>query len=220
MKAMILNIIITILHYLPYIGLAIYVVRVIILKTVPAKVPKGKKLTKELLLSCVNQLKKQDKIKHDSYVADERIINKLKVDKSNPAALRELLDDICRHVGLNGNLFVLNIKNSIVSDRAGEIRPGVSNINITLELKEEYDLDTIISVMAHEVMHQYLYFKGISRIDKWENEILTDTSVVYTGFYSYIIKGYAPKHGINPFSYSKVGYISTSDIDFIRDNIY
>lgn len=217
---MILNIIFKILYYLPYIGLAIYIVRVIILKTVPAKVPKGKKLTKDLLLSCVNQLKKQDTALHDDYVADDRIIDKLKADKSNPEVLKALLNDICGHVGLNGNLFVLNIKNSIVSDRAGEIRPGVSNINITLELKEEYDIDTIISVMAHEVMHQYLFFKGISRIDKWENEILTDTAVVYTGFYSYMIKGYAPKHGVNPFSYSKVGYISTSDIEFIRDNIY
>lgn len=217
---MILNIIITILHYLPYIGLAVYIVRVIILKTVPAKVPKGKMLTKELLLSCVNQLKKQDNVVHNEYVADEGIIEQLKGDKSNQKVLKGLLDDICGHVGLNGNLFVLNIKDSVVSDRAGEIRPGVSNINITLELKEEYDVDTIISVMAHEVMHQYLYFKGISRLDKWENEILTDTAVVYAGFYSYMIRGYAPKHGVNPFSYSKVGYISTGDIEYIKCNIY
>ena len=217
---MIINYIFKILYFLPYIGLAVYIVRVIILKSVPAKVPKGKKLTHELLDACIEQLKKQDKSNHGSYRASEYVLAGLKEDMQNPGNLKKLLDDICEHVGLNGDLFSLNIINSIVSDKAGEIRPGVSNINITIDLKEEYDVNTVISVMAHEVMHQYLFFKGISRRDKWENEILTDTAVVYTGFYEYMIKGYEVKHGVNPFAYTKVGYITTKDIEYIKDNIY
>lgn len=230
-------ILIKILTYLPYIGLAIYVVRVLILKIAPARVPKGKKLTNDLLLSCVNQLKKQDKNNHSDYVVSQAILDRLREEslqneklsaagngnrikiKYNEDTLKLLLNDISGHVGLNGSLFVLRVKGTAVSDRAGEIRPGVNNINITLDLKEEYDIDTIISILAHEVMHQYLFFHGISRKDAWENEILTDTAVLYTGFYEYMKKGYAPKHGINPFAYSKVGYISVKDIEFIKDNI-
>jgi len=218
-KVLIIDFLFKVLHYLPYIGLAIYIVRILIMKFAPAKVPKGKKLTKKLLLSCIEQLKKNDKKIHDSYKADEEILCKLREDKTDPYTLKLLLNDICEHVGLSGELFTLKVKNTVVSDRAGEIRPGVSNINITLDLKREYDIDAIISVLAHEVMHQYLFFKGIKRRDRWENEILTDTAVVYCGFYSYMISGYAPKHGVNPFAYTKVGYISTKDIEFIKNNI-
>lgn len=212
-------ILIKILTYLPYIGLIVYIVRVLILKIAPAKVPKGKKLTNELLLMCVNQLKKEDKNSHSDYVINSDILGRLKDNTCDYDNLRKLLDDITAHVGLNGALFVLKIKNSVVSDRAGEIKPGVNDICITLDIKEEYDAYTVISVMAHEVMHQYLYFNGIYRKDAWENEILTDTAVVYCGFYEYMKLGYEPKHGVNPFSYSKVGYISTKDIEFIKSNI-
>lgn len=212
-------ILLKLLTYLPYIGLTIYVIRVLILKYVPSKVPKGKKLTDELLLSCINQLKKYDKNEHTDYVINNSILSKLNDNKSSPEMLRSLLNDISEHVGINGELFTLYIKDTIVSDRAGEIRPGINNIKITLDLKEEYDIDTIVAVLAHEVMHQYLYFNGIKRNDAWENEILTDTAVVYCGYYNYMKKGYEVKHGINPFSYSKVGYISTRDIEFIKENI-
>lgn len=208
-----------ILYILPYVGLVVYVIRIIILKKAPVPKPKGKKLTNELLLSCIEQLKKHDKKQHDEYYVNQEIADRLNKDNRNPQTLVDLLHDIASHVEISGDLFILIINNAVVSDRAGYIRPGAANIKINLELKEEYDTDTIISVLAHEVMHQYLFFQGIKRSDNWENEILTDTAVVYCGFYQYMYRGYAPKHGVNPFAYSKVGYIGQNEIQFIKDNI-
>lgn len=214
-----MDILLTILYYLPYIGLAVFIVRVIILKTVKLPVPKGKKLTNELLLSCISQLKKNDKNVHTVFTLAIELENRLKSDCHNPDTLREVLDSIADHVGINGNLLRLKIIDTVYSDRAGEIITGVGSSTITLELKDAYDSDTVVSILAHEVMHLYLYFRGISRFDKWENEILTDTSVIYAGFYNYMLKGYAPKHNINPFEYSKVGYIGIKEIKYIMENI-
>ena len=208
-----------ILYILPYVGLAVFIVRIYIMKKAPVPTPKGKKLTDELLSECVNQLTKELRVKFNEYTVDSSVMAELLNDNRNPDALRHLLNDICAHVGFNGDMFSLKIINAVVSDKAGEIRTGLGNTVITLEIREEYDTDTIISILAHEVMHQLLYLKGISRRDAWENEILTDTAVVYTGFYTYMYRGYGIKHGVNPFAYSKVGYISQKDINYIQDYI-
>lgn len=200
-------------------GLAIYVIRILILKTTKVHVPKGKKLTNELLESCTYQLFKEDRNLHKPYIVKQDIMDGLIANKRDAGNLKRLLNDIAEHVNMNGDLFVLHVNNAIVTDRAGDIRPGVANIKINLEMKDEYDIDTIISVLAHEVMHQYLYFRGIKRKDAWENEILTDTAVVYCGYYDYMKRGYDIKHGVNPFAYSKVGYISVKDIEYIKDII-
>lgn len=208
-----------ILYYLPYIGLVVYVVRILILRKAPVPTPKGKKLTRELLTGCVDQLIKCDRLVTDEYTVNPDILEALNNNRTDPDVLRQLLNDISAHVGVNGELFSLDVINSVVSDRAGEIRTGLGRTKITLDLKDEYDTDTVISVMAHEVMHQCLYLNGISRKDKWENEILTDTSVVYCGFYTYMYRGYAIKHGFNPFAYTKVGYISQKEINIIQEYI-
>lgn len=208
-----------ILYILPYIGLVVYVIRVIILKKVPTKVPKGKKLTNELLKECVEQLMAKDKREHGEFTVSNDVMIRLNENNRDYETLKMLLNDISAHVGFNGNMFILKVNNAIVSDRAGEIKTGMGGTAITLELKEEYDTDAIISILAHEVMHQYLFLNGISRKDTWENEILTDTAVVYTGFYTYMYRGYGLKRGVNPFSYCKVGYISQKDINYIQELI-
>lgn len=215
----VIGILLKILYILPYIGLGVYVIRILILKTTKVHVPKGKKLTNELLESCISQLRKEDKNVHNRYIVDESIMDELNKNNRDPKFIKRLLNDIAEHVNMNGDLFVINVNDAIVTDRAGDIRPGVANIKINLEMKDEYDTDTIISVLAHEVMHQYLYFQGIKRRDAWENEILTDTAVVYCGYYEYMKRGYDIKHGINPFSYTKVGYISVKDIEYIKNRI-
>lgn len=205
-----------ILYILPYIGLAVYVIRIIILKKAPAKVPKGKKLTNELLRDCVDQLIAEDHRRHGEYTVSNSLVVLLNEDNRNYDTLKMLLNDISSHVGFKGDMFSLKVNNAIVSDRAGEIKTGMGKTVITLELKDEYDTDTIISILAHEVMHQYLMLHGIARKDVWENEILTDTAVVFTGFYTYMYRGYGLKRGGNPFSYSKVGYITQKDINYIQ----
>ena len=106
-----------------------------------------------------------------------------------------------------------------VPERAGAISTDLAFTTIWLELCPPYRIDSIIAVLAHEVMHLHLYYAGIYRQDHWENEILTDTATVMCGFGKYVYQGYAVNQGEMALSYRKVGYIRQEDVNYIMEEM-
>ena len=53
-----------------------------------------------------------------------------------------------------------------------------------------------LSVLAHEVTHNYLYHHKINPPENLDDEILTDLAAVYLGFGPTLIRGYTPSEAI------------------------
>lgn len=94
--------------------------------------------------------------------------------------------------------------------------------SIKIFARRDYSLQEIASVMCHECTHFFMYSHMLSELEGGFNENLTDIAAVFLGFSSIMLKGYDEKirrvktyDGILV-STSKLGYISKSDILYIR----
>jgi predicted RNA-binding Zn-ribbon protein involved in translation (DUF1610 family) len=65
-----------------------------------------------------------------------------------------------------------------------------------------------LSVLAHEVTHNYLYQHQIAAPEKIDSEVLTDLATIFLGFGSIILHGYEPSSAIS----CRLGYIDVSTI--------
>lgn len=198
-------------------GFIYFVIKRFIMKQAPVPRSAFKQVPHELLESCVDQLIKKEKEPFAPYTPKEELLQRLQQNKEDEGALKALLCDICEHLGMDGSYIKLVIQHTPVTDRAGEIETDLAFTMIRLEIQKSCQVDTIVSVLAHEATHLKLYYRGIRRKDSWENEILTDTAAVFYGFYDVMYRGYEVRQGENAFSYHKVGYISQQDIKFIGE---
>ena len=204
---------------LSVIGLIYFVINRFILHRAPVPSSAFKRIPKELLDECIEQLKKQEKEKYEDYVLPVALMRDLQLKPDDEEVLKRLLCSICEHMGIDGNYIELVISDTPVPERAGAISTDLAFTTIWLELRPPYIVDSIIAVLAHEVMHLHLYYEGIRRQDNWENEVLTDTAAVYCGFGEYMYKGYAVNPGEMALSYHKVGYIRQEDVKYIMEVI-
>lgn len=202
---------------LSFVGLGIYVIRRFILRRSPVPSSAFKKVPRELLQQCIALLEKKEKRVYGTYQVPEEILMRLKMNLRDEAVLRQLLDSVCAHLGINGEHIKLILEDAPMGDRAGEISASLAFTSIRLIMKPYYTVDAVIAVVAHEVIHLHMYFEGIYLKDRWENEILTDTAAVYCGFGEYIYRGYAVMRGEFAFSYQKVGYISQEDVRYLQE---
>jgi predicted RNA-binding Zn-ribbon protein involved in translation (DUF1610 family) len=65
-----------------------------------------------------------------------------------------------------------------------------------------------LSVLAHEVTHNYLYQHQIAAPERIDFEELTDLATIFLGFGSIILHGYEPSSAIS----CRLGYIDVSTI--------
>ncbi len=221
-----MNSLFSLLHYigiddifgiLSLIGLASFLVRRFVLHKSP--VPSGTfgKVSPELLQECVALLQKKEGADYEEYVAPPQLLDRLRTNPGNVDYLKELLCDICAHVGIDGDFIKLVLEDEPLPDRAGEISTDLAFTTIRLDLKPHHTVDAVVAVLAHETMHLHLYYEGIRYNDTWKNEILTDTAAVYCGFGEYIYRGYAVMQGEFALSYQKVGYIRQEDVRYIQE---
>ncbi len=92
--------------------------------------------------------------------------------------------------------------------------------NITINLSDYYSVESIIYIMAHECMHRFLFEKNIVIDNVLENEILTDTAVVYFGFGTFIEKGSGKLQISDRYEYSySIGYLDANEIGIIRQYV-
>lgn len=204
---------------LSVIGFIYFVINRFILHRAPVPSSAFKRIPKELLDECIAQLKKEEKGEYEDYVLPVDLMRDLQLRPDDEEVLKRLLLNICEHMGMNGDFIKLVISDTPVPERAGAISTDLAFTTIWLELRPPYIVDSIIAVLAHEVMHLHMYYEGIQRRDNWENEVLTDTAAVYCGFGEYMYKGYAVNQGEMALSYRKVGYIRQEDVKYIMEEI-
>lgn len=65
-----------------------------------------------------------------------------------------------------------------------------------------------LSVLAHELTHNYLYHHHITAPEEIDSEELTDLATIYLGFGSVILRGYEPSSAIS----CRLGYIDVPTI--------
>lgn len=200
-----------------FIGFFYFIVKRFILKKAPVPSSAFKTVPKELMQKCVQLVKKQDKNLYPSYIVPEYLLTALQQERCNEVYLKQLLCDICAHLGIDGSYIKLVVQDTPASDRAGEISTDLAFTTVCLEMKPYYTLDTVAAVLAHEATHLHLYLQGIRLRDAWENEILTDTAAVVFGFGDVLYRGYEVRQGGNLLSYQKVGYISQEDVVYIQE---
>jgi hypothetical protein len=85
---------------------------------------------------------------------------------------------------------------------------------VELQSQHRNEPTAIAAILAHEVAHIFLHRCGVSLPNKFENEVLTDTTAAYTGFGPIIL---------NAFKESHFGYLTVDECGYIiakRDNVY
>ena len=85
---------------------------------------------------------------------------------------------------------------------------GYDHREITIVNDRTFYLIHFLSVLAHEVTHNYLYHHHVTAPEQFDSEILTDLAAIYLGFGSLILHGYAPSSAIS----CRLGYIDVSTI--------
>lgn len=204
---------------LSFVGLAYFLINRFILHRAPVPSSAFKQVPRELLDACVEQLRENEKTEYENYVVPVDIMRDLQLKPEDEEVLKRLLCSICEHMGMDGSFIKLVLSDTPVPERAGAISTDLAFTTIWLEMRPPYVVDSVIAVLAHEVMHLHLYYGGIRRPDNWENEILTDTATVFCGFGEYVYRGYAVNPGEMALSYRKVGYIRQEDVKYILEAI-
>lgn len=208
-----------IFELLTIIGFIYFLIKRFILKEAPIPSSALKKADKNQILASIRLLQKRKPVKGKPYHMPEGLERKLLLNLHNTDSLRELLLDIAAHVGIDGQYIRLNFQDDETAGYAGNIATNGAWTTINLQLHSYYNLDVLTAVLAHEVMHLYLYYNGIQFQDTLSNEILTDTAAVYFGFGDYLYRGYRVIETHLGFSYHKVGYIRPEDVLFITEEI-
>lgn len=205
-----------IFELLTIIGFIYFVIKRFILKEAPVPASALKKADRNKILEGLALLKKRKPLGGSLYQMPPELEKRLLTGWRNPDGLKELLMDIAAHVGIDGQYIRLNFQDDETVGYAGNIATNGAWTTINLQLHPYYNLDVITAVLAHEVMHLYLFYNGIQFQDTLSNEVLTDTAAVYFGFGDYLYRGYQVIETNLGFSYHKVGYIRPEDVLFIR----
>lgn len=136
-----------------------------------------------------------------------------------------LMEKMLAYVGLPPKSVKLKIIYQDIFDQskiAGEYKKtNVVRNEINLYLNYYSTLESIVSILAHEISHYLLYLRNIKIEDTAKNEILTDVCAVYLGFGKYMLEGYKKNEytkGDKTIT-SKIGYITVEDIKYIMSKI-
>lgn len=94
--------------------------------------------------------------------------------------IQKIATKICRHYYLWGYTPVVTYER--LSSAAGNINLNMDlNIFINLDNSKEYSNEQIISILAHEIAHKFLFVNFI-RYEGLKNEFITDATAVCAGF--------------------------------------
>ena len=132
---------------------------------------------------------------------------------------------IAGHLKLENMTFIISYATQ-GKNTAGHIQLDSSNdvfIEIDSEIKHDYE--AVLSVLAHEICHKYLYKYNIKLFPEFENEILTDTTTIFTGLGKLTLNGCEKTHvstnnnedgsKTETTKTQKLGYLDKSQFAFI-----
>ena len=204
---------------LTFIGFIIFLFRRFVLKKMPVPTGAHGKISREEIDKSLTLLKKKFPYARPVYRIPEDLKKRLSANLTDPDLLKELLCDITKYMGIDGSYIKLVLTDDETKAYAGNIHTNGAFTTLSLQVHSYYNLDVLTAVLAHEVMHLFLFYNGVSKRDALENEVLTDTAAVYFGFGEYLKKGYRVIETSLGFSYHKVGYIRTEDVEYILKQI-
>lgn len=110
-----------------------------------------------------------------------KVLEPFYFNSANPLEVQKAGQKIAEHIGLPPLTFVVSYSHQ-KANIGGQIHLDSSKevfIEISLMYKSEPDI--VLSILAHEICHKYLYLNNIKLFPDYENEILTDIATIYTG---------------------------------------
>lgn len=167
-----------------------------------------------ILKNSINTLKQIQNTPSLDYSIPANINSQLKYNLKNQKALYNLLLSMTEHLHIDGHFITL-----YVHDNKNARFPGLYTVTsdgkvlITLQIQDNYTINTVIAILAHELMHMYLDFKKVKHPVKKLNEIQTDVAAVYFGFGNYIYNSMKDGKERN----YKIGYINIKDLECIKN---
>lgn len=109
-------------------------------------------------------------------------------------SLQKISDHIGYYLGLLKNVKVRVVKSS-GSSIAGVYKViSYDHSEILINLERIYNHANVLSILAHECTHNYLFQHSIADVNEEQNEILTDIATVYLGLGSILLDGYRVEH--------------------------
>ena len=190
-----------------------YLVLLILLfiKLICSKNKNTKSIDRNTIDQCLDYLQKKIKQPKPQYEPNYKIMKEFEEDPFNQTTLYRLAKDIIQHCGYKpAALYVKVVEYNPNENISGQYTILGNASTIEIRLLPNIQKDEILAILIHECMHFYLRCKGVGiTSDKLFNEYLTDIATIYMGFYKYMHKGY-----------SRVGYLSTSELKYIYKRIY
>lgn len=167
------------------------------------------------------------------FILDEELERHLKYSRFSEKYILELLEKILEHMEMKKDS--INLKINYISSKYQMSYAGMyiekeldsnSKKDIILNIQNDMNLDTIISVLAHECTHHLLLSNNIRINNRIQNECLTDITTILLGFGKYMVKGYEISNKIiydeinhRSIKKDRVGYLSPKDISFVMKKI-
>ena len=145
--------------------------------------------------------------KRSEFHPDERLYEIFQSDCTDPDILKCMATEILRHCGMEPNQLEVRAEEDLQVESAAGLysyQNGMSMITIRVSKYARYNM--ILAVLIHECMHYFLRHSGIGYSDTQANEILTDTTTVYMGFYEYMYQGSV-----------MVGYLRDSEFRYVNN---
>ena len=179
---------------------------------------------KKYIITSKKYLKKLNKENKKIFKLNEELERHLRYSKFSEKYVLELFHAILEHIGLNKD--ELKLKIEYISSRKNLSYAGLYSEkneikDVTLIIRSNTNIDTIISVLAHESTHHLLLSNGIELAERIENESLTDVTTMLLGFREYMYEGYKIANtlqyeGTNTIFVDKraVGYLTPNDIKY------
>lgn len=163
-------------------------------------------------------------VKKEEYMLSDNLERKLRYSRYDDKAVRELFSDICKYMSVDESKVNLHIRRtSSKSQTASAGLYNEENGNIVLEISTYTVTDQIIATLAHELSHHIMLLNGIKMEKRSTNEVYTDLTAIYMGFYKYFYRSYKERSRIIFDGESrilvdrkKLGYISYKDVKYAK----
>lgn len=163
----------------------------------------------------------------DEFKIDQELDRHLKYSRFSEKYLEELFCKILNHLHIKRE--ELDFEVEYLSSKKSYGYAGVyfekgdkPKAKIHICVKNDLIYETVVSIIAHECCHHLLLSNDIKLKERIENECLTDTTAILTGFGKFMVKGYEISNRVifeeeflRLVDKDRVGYLSSKDIKYI-----
>lgn len=166
------------------------------------------------------------------FILDKELERHLRYSRFSEKYVLELFYQILDYMNMNKEN--INLKIHYISSKKALMYAGVyyeetyytNKKQIVIYIQNDMELNTVISILAHECTHYLLLSNNIKIEDRMQNECLTDVTAIVLGFGKFMIEGYKISNKviydeINHRSIKKdrVGYLSYKDVKYANRKI-